>query len=96
MSWHPLTDQWNEYQAHLAEAEEAGLLDDPEEAQEIIYPEDLYMGEGEKDDVREFITSRLQELYQTFDGDFDPNLLGTYLFRSLILGMKWERERIGL
>jgi hypothetical protein len=96
MYWQPLTDHWDKYEERLQEAADAGLLDDPEEAQEIIYPEELYIGEGEKDDVREFITDRLNELYSSFDGDFDPNILGTYIFRALMLGMVWERERIGL
>lgn len=96
MYWHPLTDHWNKYQERLEAADEEGLLDDPEIAQEIIWPDDLFLGEGEKDDLRDFVSNRLEELLANFDGDFNPNLIGTYLFRSLLLGMLWERERIGL
>lgn len=96
--WQPLSDHWTTYKDKLEEAEAEGLLDDPENAQSVIYPEELFLGEGEKDDVREFITERLNELYQHYqqiDGKFDPNFVGTYVFRSIILGMLWERERIG-
>lgn len=97
--WHPLTDHWKTYKERLEEAESNGLLDDPLDAQEIIYPDELFLGETEKEDVRDFITERLQELYnhyQVTEGSFDTNLIGTYIFRSIILGMMWERERIGL
>ena len=97
--WQPLTDHWESYKSKLEEAEAEGLLDDPTEAQSIIYPDELFLGEGEKDDVRDFITERLNELFQHYqhtEGKFDPNVVGTYIFRSIILGMMWERERIGL
>jgi len=96
--WNPLSDHWDVYTGRLEEAEAEGLLDDPVDAQEIIYPEELFLGESEKEDVRSFITDRLNELYnhyQESEGRFDPNFIGTYIFRSTILGMMWERERIG-
>jgi hypothetical protein len=97
--WQPLTEHWHSYQNHLEEAMEDGLFDDPLDAQEILYPDELFMGEGEKDDVRQFITDRLNELYHSYrlEGEeFNPNLIGTYLFRAVLMGMVWERERIGL
>lgn len=96
--WHPLTDHWINYQNKIDEADAAGLMDDPVDAQEIIYPDELFLGEGEKEDMRDFITERLNELYshyQIVGGQFDPNMIGTYIFRSILLGMMWERERIG-
>jgi hypothetical protein len=97
-SWHPLTDHWMNYQQRINDADAEGLLDDPLGAQEIIYPDELSFGEGEKEDVREFVEARLNELYanyQNIGGKFDINAIGTYIFRSIILGMMWESERIG-
>lgn len=97
MEWQPLQDHWDEYQAHLESALEEGLLDDPTDAQEILYPKELHLGEGEKDDIREFVHERITELYETFQRqeDFNTNLVGTYIFRAVLLGMAWENERIG-
>ena len=98
MEWTPLTDHWNKYQAHLEKANDAGLFDDPIDAQEILYPAKLHLGEGEKEDIRSFITDRLNELYYAYmtqGEEFNPSLLGTYIFRSILLGMMWEQERIG-
>jgi len=96
--WQPLTDHWTTYTEHIQEAAEAGLLDDPLDADEIVYPDELHVGEGEKDDLRDFITERLQELYghyQATGGGFDPSVIGTYIFRAILMGMLWERDRIG-
>lgn len=96
--WQPLNDHWDEYQAGLEEADAAGLLDDPERAQEVIYPEELNLGDNEKEDVREFVSDRLNELWTAYEqsgGGFNIDLIGTYIFRAIVLGMAWERERIG-
>lgn len=98
MTWQPLSDHWDEYQSNLESALADGLMDDPLDAQIIIYPDELFLGEGEKEDIRSFVTERLNEVYQSFmqnEEHFDPNVFGTYLFRSILIGMVWERERIG-
>jgi hypothetical protein len=99
MSWEPLTDHWREYQTLLEDAMAKGLFEDPADAQEVLYPKDLNMGEGEKDDLRAFVSARLNEVYHDYKErgeEFNPNLVGTYIFRAVILGMMWENERIGL
>jgi len=97
MQWQPLQDHWDEYQAHLESALEDGLMDDPIDAQEILYPSDLHMGEGEKEGLREFVAERVNELYSEFSrrDEFNTNLVGTYIFRAILMGMAWENERIG-
>jgi len=97
MEWQPLQDHWDEYQAHLESALEEGQLDDPIEAQEIIFPSELHFGEDEKDNIREFVGERVNELYSEFSRreEFNINLIGTYLFRAILMGMAWEDERIG-
>jgi hypothetical protein len=97
MDWTPLQDHWDEYEAHLESALEDGLLDDPTAAQELLYPPVLHLGEGEKDDVREFVSERLSELFTVYQnqGTFNIDLIGTYIFRAILMGMEWENERIG-
>lgn len=98
MAWEPLTSHWEVYKGQLENALARGLFDDPVAAQDILYPSDLYLGEDEKNDLRTFVGERLTEIHEKYkeEGEeFNANLIGTYIFRSIILGMMWENERIG-
>jgi hypothetical protein len=90
-NWQPLTNIWDDYSEKLDSIEEADL------AEEIVYPNGLFMGEGEKDDVKTFVTERMQEMYEHAQKTGGVNLqwVSGFLFKSLITGMMWERERVG-
>lgn len=89
--WQPLTDIWDEYSMKLDAVQEADL------AEEIIYPRELFMGEGEKADIKQFVTDRMEEMFHQAQSSGGVNLqwVSGFLFKSLITGMMWERERIG-
>jgi hypothetical protein len=95
--WEPLSEIWTHYTAEMMSAAEAGLLEDPEQAEHVAYPVDLYLGEGEKEDIRDFVSERMEEILEPIQNYqvFDPNQVASYLFRALICGMRWEKERIG-
>lgn len=97
MPWQPLTDIWDNYHEVLSEADKAGLMDDPADAEDFVWPYDLAIGEEERDDIRQFVTHRMTEIVETIQRSkgVDPNLIAGYVFRSLLSGMMWERERIG-
>lgn len=87
----PLTDIWDEYSLKLDQIQEADL------AEEIVYPRQLFMGEGEKEDIKRFVTERMQEMYDFSKktGGINLHWISGFIFKSLISGMMWERERIG-
>jgi hypothetical protein len=90
-NWQPLTDIWDEYSMKLDSIEEADL------AEEIIYPYQLTMGELEKEDIKQFVTDRMTEMFEYAQRSGGVNLhwISGFLFKSLITGMMWERERVG-
>lgn len=95
--WQPLTDIWETYNASLDEAVEQGYIDDPSLAEDYVWPVDLFLGDKEQDDVKRYVQDRMSEIVERVrtERGLDPNLVAAYLFRSIICGMMWERERIG-
>ena len=89
--WQPLTNIWDNYSEQLDAIEEAELADD------IVYPRDLFIGEGERENIKEFVTERMAEMHEHAQRHGGVNLhwVSGFLFKSLITGMKWERERVG-
>jgi hypothetical protein len=89
--WMPLTDIWNEYSERLDKIDSADL------AEEIVYPPNLFMGEGEKEDIKLFVASRMEEMVEQVqsNGGFNLHWLSGALFKCVITGMNWERQRIG-
>ncbi len=91
MSWQPLTDIWTDYSERLDGIKEADL------AEEVVYPVQLFMGDGEKDDIKSFVTDRMEEMHKTAQemGGVNLHWISGFIFKALITGMMWERERIG-
>ena len=55
------------------------------------------MGEGELEDAKQFISERTQEMIQVirYYKAVPPEMLSSYVLRSLIAGMLWQQDRIG-
>lgn len=89
--WAPLNNIYDDYSMKLDEIEEAELAED------VVWPRQLFMGEGEKEDVKLFVTQRIEEMIQEAQRNQGINIqwIGGYLFKSLVSGMLWERERVG-
>lgn len=89
--WQPLNDLWDGYSTKLDTIKEADLADD------IVWPNDLFMGESEKEDVKTFVSERIEEMIAEAQRQQGINIqwIGGFLFKSLITGMLWERERVG-
>lgn len=89
--WHPLTDLWDNYSEKLDAVEEAELAED------LVWPNELFMGTSEKDDVKSFVSERIEEMIQQAKnaGGINLQYIGGFLFKSLVTGMLWERERVG-
>lgn len=90
-NWSPLVDIWEDYSEKLDEVKEADLAEDK------VWPRDLFMGDMEKESVKEFLTERIEEMVNEAQRQQGVNLhwIGGYLFKSLVTGMLWERERVG-
>lgn len=90
-NWQPLTTIWSDYSKRLDGIESADL------AEEIVYPADLFMGDAEKEDIKTFIASRMEEMVEQVQsaGGFNLHWLSGALFKCVVTGMIWERERIG-
>jgi len=88
-NWTPLTDLWDEYQETL-DARPTYL--DPSAGMEEALPPNLQIGEMEREDIEAYIRERMQELTQA---PVSPSIFAAYLFRTLMVGMMWEQERIG-
>lgn len=90
-NWQPLQDIWEEYSEKLDSIEEAELAD------EQMWPYQLFMGTNEKDDVKQFITERISEMvsHAQDTGGINLQWIGGFVFKSLVAGMLWERERVG-
>lgn len=89
--WQPLQDIWDEYSGKLDNINEAELAD------EQMWPHTLFMGESEKEDVKAFVTERISEMVSHAQNTGGINLqwIGGFMFKSLVAGMLWERERVG-
>ena len=90
-NWQPLNDLWEDYSQKLDSIQEVELAED------VVWPKELFMGEGEKDDVKTFVTNRIEEMIAEAQRTNGINIqwIGGFLFKSLVAGMLWERERVG-
>lgn len=94
--WTPLLDHWDRHEKHIAEVTARAQEDDSAEVQEIIWPSELYFGEEEKEEVQRFINLRLNELMNISQHQpVTVEHIGGYLYRTLLAGLLWEKERIG-
>ena len=93
----PLTDIWAIYTQSLNAAVEEGYIDDEELALDYVWPQDLKFLEYEKTDVKKYVHERMAEVIDRIKNEngLDPNLIGGYIFRSVLCGMLWEKERTG-
>ena len=89
--WQPLQDIWDDYSEKLDEIESAEIAD------EEMWPYQLFMGMNEKEDVKQFVTDRISEMvsYAQNTGGINLQWIGGFVFKSLVAGMLWERERVG-
>jgi hypothetical protein len=94
---HPLSDIWETYTDSLDHADANGLLEDEEVQESYLWPTDLRLADWEQEDVKRYVAERMGEMMERMQtqGGLDPNLLAGYLFRSILCGMMWEKERIG-
>jgi hypothetical protein len=93
----PLTDIWNIYTQSLDEAVGEGFIDDEELAESYVWPGDLHFANWEQEDVKRYVHERMTEIVGKIKhgGGLDPNLIASYLFRSVLCGLMWEKERHG-
>jgi hypothetical protein len=97
-NWNPLNDLWDSYNEKLKENELTNIFSLKEtDIDAIFWPEDLFMGEGELEDAKQFISERTQEMIQVirYYKAVPPEMLSSYVLRSLIAGMLWQQDRIG-
>jgi hypothetical protein len=94
---HPLNDIWEIYSESLDVAVTQGLLGDSELGDGYVWPPDLDFKDWEQEDVKRYVAERLQEIVESIKnkGGVDPHMLQGYLFRSVLCGMMWEKERVG-
>jgi len=95
--WQPLTDIYDTYSASLSTAIDEGFIDDPDTAENYIWPSELRMHELEQEDVKKYVADRMTEIIERVKREkgFNPNYLAGFIFRSVMCGMMWERERYG-
>ena len=93
----PLSEIWNIYTESLDQAIANDLLTDEEFSDEYVWPNDLNFGDWEQEDVKRYVHERMTEITDRIKtrGGLDPNLIAGYIFRSVISGMLWEKERHG-
>ena len=95
--WRPLSNIWEIYTGSIKQAISQGLSNDPEVAEGYAWPPDLNFGSLEQDDVRSYVNDRMGEIIENLHANkgIDPNFIAAYIFRTLISGMMWERQRVG-
>jgi hypothetical protein len=95
--WQPLQDIWEAYSESLDTAIAEGLIQDEELSEQYIWPIDLGVASPEQDDVKMYVHERMQEIFERIKHDrgLDPNVLANVIFRSVLCGMMWEKERLG-
>ena len=72
------------------------MFDKYDTAQEIIWPWDLYLAESEKEDINDFLLELTHEVVRASKNKgLTPKIIASYIFKTLITGMQWERDRIG-
>jgi hypothetical protein len=95
--FHPLTDIWDVYTDSLDNALVEGYINDDEIAENYLWPLDLQIVEHEQEDMKKYVHERMVEIVERikYDQGLDPNLIAAMIFRSVMCGMMWEKERIG-
>jgi len=97
--WTPANDIWDSYLQQLEEFRNSHPLDSisPGELSKIVWPEELYLGEGELKDALEFVSRRSNEMIAITNRyrGLPPDLIYSYIMRSLLSGMLWQKDRIG-
>jgi hypothetical protein len=93
----PLSEIWEVYTTSLDEAVANGLIDDDTTNEDYIWPVDLKFGDWEQADLKRYVHERMTEVVDRIktQNGLDPNLVAAYIFRSVLCGMMWEKERIG-
>lgn len=96
MEWTPLENHWRAYYEQLIEADRQGFLSDPELAEEYSYPPELKLAETELDGLNLFAERRMEELGQVFSlVGVNERAIVSYMMNAVLVGMMWEKERIG-
>lgn len=95
--WHPLQDIWAAYNKSLEMAIAEGHIYDADLSDQYIWPGDLSFADLEQDDVKQYVHERMQEIFERIQVDrgLDPNVLANVIFRSILCGMMWQKERNG-
>jgi hypothetical protein len=93
----PLTDIWEVYSESLNKAISANLFREEDLSDDYVWPHDLLIDDWEREDVKRYVTERMSEIVDRLEVKkaLEPNLIAAYLFRSVIAGMLWEKNRIG-
>lgn len=95
--FHPLNDIWDVYTDSLDNALVEGYINDDEIAENYLWPNDLQIVAHEQEDMKKYVHERMVEIVERikYDQGLDPNLIAALIFRSVMCGMMWEKERIG-
>lgn len=95
--WQPLNEIWDVYTESLDEAIANGFMEEDELSEQYVWPLALGFGGDEQNDVKKYVHERMTEIVDRIknQGGVDPNLIAGYIFRSVLCGMMWEKERIG-
>lgn len=97
MEWHPLNDIWKAYDDSLESAIAEGFIQDDDISDQYVWPVDLDLAEDEQSDVKVYVHERMQEIFERIkmDKGLDPNVLANVVFRSIICGLMWQKQRLG-
>jgi len=95
--WQPLNEIWDIYTDSLDNAIANGFMEEDELSDQYVWPLALNFGDDEQADVKRYVHERMTEIVDRIknQGGVDPNLVAGYIFRSVLCGMMWEKERIG-
>lgn len=91
--WKPLRDIWMKYNLDIYQKMAS---QDPDEL-EAFWPDNLYIGEVEREDIEKFVHERTHDIVQAIQayGGVHPMMIASYILRSVVSGMMWENERLG-
>jgi hypothetical protein len=95
--WQPLTEIWDTYSESLDNAIANGFMEDDQLSEKYVWPGALNFGDAEQADMKRYVHERMTEIVDRIktQGGVDPNLIAGYIFRSVICGCMWEKDRIG-
>ena len=93
----PLSNLWDIYNESLDIAIERDYISNPEMAEGYVWPHDLKLSESEKEDIQSYVHERLREIVDRLNEErtFNPHMVASYIFRSVIVGMLLSYERKG-